>query len=137
MIKATHSRKWGRPSPFPNSFLVRFGCLKERDQRQGREQDREGMVENGRVNSAQRRSLSPSDLKFARFADHFIRAKRVIRTRDSLVPPHLGPERRRAPVHHPGRAQSMPASRGVVPKENMGSVRLLDAGCIAIAEGMT
>jgi len=56
---------------------------------------------------------------------------------DSLVPPHLGPERRRAPVHHPGRAQSMPASRGVVPKENMGSVRLLDAGCIAIAEGMT
>ena len=79
VIKATHSRKWGRPSPFPNSFLVRFGCLKERDQRRGREQDREGMVENGRVNSAQRRSLSPSDLKFARFADHFIRAKQVWR----------------------------------------------------------
>ena len=79
MIKATHARKWGRPSPFPNSFLVRFGCLKERDQRRGREQDREGMVENGRVNSAQRRSLSPSDLKFARFAELFILSKRVWR----------------------------------------------------------
>ena len=90
MIKATHSRKYGRPFPFANSILVRFGCLKERDQRRGREKDGERILLSGVHTDPVSWNLRVSQKLQTTLFGHSECGDSLV----PVVPPHVGPGHR-------------------------------------------